>query len=160
MNLTRHFSLAELTVSDTAARDGIAEQFNPPPEIVENLTALANQLEVVRILLGSKPILISSGYRCKALNDRISGSSNTSAHMLGLAADFTCPGFGTPIDICRRIVATSYLEFDQVIYEYGRWVHFGFGGFNGKNRRQALSKFSGDHRYHVGIIEKPEPLAS
>ena len=53
---------------------------------------------------GNKPVLISSGYRSPKLNKAIGGSS-TSAHMSGLAADFSCPGFGTPLAICKELQA-------------------------------------------------------
>jgi len=171
MNLTTNFTLEELTVSQDAARAGIAEQFDPPEEILNNLHKLASSLEVVRALLGSVPILVSSGYRCPALEriltkadfahwcaNRSLPVDDTSwalylagkAHPLGLAADFTAPRFGTPIDVCRRVATTTHLEFDQVIFEYGRWCHFGVGP---GTRRQALSKFAGDSVYHVGILE-------
>lgn len=150
MKLTTHFSLDELTVSETAARLGIfPEQFDPPPEIVANLAKLAGQLEILRAILGSNKILVSSGYRCPRLNAATEGSSKTSAHMLGLAADFIVPGFGPPLVVCRRVVDTKHFEFDQVIFEYGRWCHLGVGP---GDRRQALSKFAGDKTYYPGII--------
>ena len=61
MNLSAHFTLAELTVSDAAARLDID---NTPNEVITgNLRKLAITLEQVRELLG-KPIRINSGYRC------------------------------------------------------------------------------------------------
>ena len=72
----------------------------PPPEIVENLKRLAAGLETVRALLGA-PLEISSGYRCAALNEAV-GGSGASQHLLGLAVDFACPGFGTPLEVARR----------------------------------------------------------
>lgn len=152
MRLTTHFWLDELLKSDTAARLGIAEQFDPPAAIIENLTTLAKQLEVVRAILGSTPILISSGYRCERVNDAVPGSSRESAHLQGLAADFIAPSFDTPAAICRRLNTARNLEFDQVIYEYGRWVHF---GLRPQMRKQVLSKFVGDPVYHAGVLEIP-----
>jgi hypothetical protein len=150
--LSINFTLEELLVSQKAAREGFTEQFEPPPDIVSNLTRLAGHLEIVRAILGSVPLIVTSGYRCQRVNDAVAGSSRTSAHMLGLAADFTAPRFGTPIEVCRRLAQTQKLEFDQVIYEYESWCHFAVGP---GDRRQLLSKFSGDPQYHPGIIVRP-----
>ncbi|OWY35310.1 D-Ala-D-Ala carboxypeptidase family metallohydrolase [Herbaspirillum aquaticum] len=136
--LTDHFSLSEMTVSETAARKGIDN--TPSPAIIKNLTRTAQLLERVRVLLGSKPILVSSGYRSPALNAAV-GGSKTSAHMQGLAADFICPGFGTPLAICQRLDSLG-VEFDQLIQE-GAWVHIGLAAEGIKPRRQVLTaKFS------------------
>lgn len=132
--LTDHFSLAEMTASETAARKGIDN--TPSPAIIKNLTRTAQLLERVRVLLGSKPILVSSGYRSPALNAAV-GGSKTSAHMQGLAADFICPGFGTPLAICQRLDSLG-MEFDQLIQE-GNWVHIGLAAEGIKPRRQVLT---------------------
>lgn len=123
MNLTEHFTLEELTASDTAARLGIDN--TPGPVERANLVVLANKLEVVRLILGA-PLIISSGYRCLALNRKLR-SDDTSAHVQGLGADFTCPGFGTPLEIALRLASRrDEIGFDQLIHEFGRWVHVGF----------------------------------
>lgn len=131
--LTPHVTLEEMTASQTAAREGID---NTPTDhvILANLKKTAELLEQVRTLLGSKPIIISSGYRCLELNTKI-GSSSTSAHVQGQAADFTCPGFGTPYQICKAI-ASSNIQFDQLIYEFASWVHI---AWSPANRRQLLT---------------------
>lgn len=146
--LTDHFSLAELTASETAARRGIDN--TPSPEIVKNLIRTVQLLERVRVLLGSKAILVSSGYRSPALNAAV-GGSKTSAHMQGLAADFICPGFGTPLAVCQRLESLG-LEFDQLIQE-GTWVHIGLAAEGVKPRRQVLTaKFSaGITSYRSGL---------
>ncbi len=117
--LTPHFSLAELTRSHVALRGGIDN--TPPPERLPALRYLAEQLEVIRTLLGGVPLHITSGYRCPALN-RAVGGSRRSRHMLGLAADFVAPEFGTPLEIARHLVQQGK-AFDQLIHE-GHWVHF------------------------------------
>ena len=96
-----HFSLDELTFSETAARKGIDN--TPSDDVLDNLYKTAMEMENVRELLNNYPILISSGYRCLALNELL-GSKPTSAHIRGLSCDFTCPKFGDPDDI----VAVSY----------------------------------------------------
>ncbi|MGF6697603.1 zinc D-Ala-D-Ala carboxypeptidase [Paraburkholderia sp. MM5496-R1] len=132
--LTDHFSLAELTQSETAARRRIDN--TPSPAVVEHLTRTAQTLEQVRTLLGSRPVLVSSGYRSPALNAAVGGAAN-SAHMTGLAADFICPGFGSPLEICRKIAASS-IAFDQLIQE-GTWAHIGLPPAGTKARQQILT---------------------
>lgn len=128
--LSPHFSLAELTQSDTAARRGLDN--TPPPAVLAALRRTALGLEGVRTLLAA-PILISSGYRSPALNTVVGGQPG-SQHCKGEAADFTSPGFGTPTAIVARIVGSG-LVFDQIILEFGRWVHISFSDIP---RRQAL----------------------
>lgn len=116
--LSPHFRLSELTLSQAAVRHGVGN--TPNPEQLANLRRTAAMLEQLRTLLGNKPIVISSGFRSAAVNSLVGGSLK-SAHLSGLAADLTCPSFGTPLQVCRAIVASG-LAFDQLIYE-GTWVH-------------------------------------
>jgi hypothetical protein len=119
VNLSLHFTLEELTLSDTAERLGIPN--DPPPWVVENLRRLAKVLEQVRQHLGGA-IIVRSGYRCPELNAAVNGSKN-SAHTKGLAADFVAPSYGTPRE-CAIAISRNGVEFDQLIAE-GRWVHLG-----------------------------------
>ncbi|WP_104655098.1 D-Ala-D-Ala carboxypeptidase family metallohydrolase [Ralstonia insidiosa] len=134
MNLTDHFTLDEMVASQTAARRGIDN--TPTPDIINNLTKTAQALERVRVLLGSRPITVSSGYRSPDLNRAVGGAAN-SAHLRGLAADFICPAYGNPLSICKAIAASN-IDFDQVIQE-GTWVHLGLAVAGQKNRRQLLT---------------------
>lgn len=118
MKLSAHFTLEELTFSQTASRAGIDN--SPSADVMANLKGLASFLEVIRQKINS-PVVVSSGYRSPKLNKRVGGSS-TSAHMAGRAADITAPSFGTPRELAELIVALD-LEFDQVILEFERWVH-------------------------------------
>lgn len=144
MKLSEHFSLEELTHSEIATRRGLDN--TPPADVQEHLTELARSLELVRALLG-KPMLVSSGYRAPAVNEAVGGSSH-SAHCLGYAADFICPGFGTPQAVAKAI-RDSGIPFDQVIYE-GTWVHF---SIDPRQRRQTLTAHFGGGRatYTEGI---------
>jgi hypothetical protein len=82
-------------------------------------------MEKVRTILGDKPILISSGYRSPQVNAAVGGSVN-SQHMSGMAVDFSCPGFGTPLAICKELEPhMKELGIDQLIHEYDTWVHLG-----------------------------------
>lgn len=134
MNLTPHFTLAELTASETAERNGIDN--TPDALSLQNLTRLADFLEQVKALLGGKPVMISSGYRSLPVN-RAVGSKDTSQHTIGCAADFKIPGM-TPDEICRKIIASG-LPFDQVIREFDRWTHISIPStVDTAPRRQAL----------------------
>jgi hypothetical protein len=148
-----NFSLDELTASQEATRHNINN--TPSAKVVENLRMLAVLLEQVRELVGGGAIRISSGYRSLMLNRHI-GSNDTSAHVRGYAADFTCPTFGKPIEVAKEI-AGSNLKFDQLILEgvsqskpEGVWVHI---SCDPDNRRQLLTaKFKGGKAFYtVGI---------
>lgn len=139
MKLTPNFLLEEFTVSDTAERAGIRNY--PDPESAAHLFTLSSALEKVRFLLG-KPIKILSGYRCEQLERLLCSKdfaawcgrrglqANASswqlyfagkAHPKGYAADFICPGFGSPLEVVRML-RNSNLKWDQLIQE-GSWVH-------------------------------------
>jgi zinc D-Ala-D-Ala carboxypeptidase len=126
--LTEHFTLEELTHSDTANSCGI-DNTCPTSDIEANLLRVATVLEEIRTLCGNHPVIVSSGYRCDALNDEVGGAEN-SAHRYGLGADITIPEFGTPTDICNEIMPyLDELQIDQLIDETDsqghRWVHVG-----------------------------------
>lgn len=132
MQLTQHFSLEEMTITQVRGVDN-----TPPPEIAAHLVLIAAALEKVRTMLGDKPILVNSGYRSAEVNARVGGVPN-SAHLYGYAADFICPSFGKPIDICRMIAWSdpTVFSFDQLIEE-GTWVHL---SVDPKMRREVLTK--------------------
>jgi zinc D-Ala-D-Ala carboxypeptidase len=118
MNLSPNFTLAELTASETAARNGLDN--TPGPIAYQNLVRLANFLEEVKKVLGGKPIMINSAYRGPEVNAHVGGSKN-SQHMVGCAADIKVPGM-TPDQICKAIIA-SELQYDQLIREFDSWTH-------------------------------------
>ena len=151
--LTPHFTLEELCFSQEAVRAGIDN--TPSPEVVANLLRLAKMLEKVRALL-KKPIHISSGYRSPTLNARIGGSTK-SAHMDGRAADFICPEFGTPYVVAKKIAAAR-LGYDQMIHEYGRWVHIAVPRANERADRELLSIFE-PGKYLAGLTQLNEGRA-
>ena len=113
--MTPHFTLAELTVTDHRSLDN-----TPDPVALANLQRLAEFLEKVKELLRFKPIMVTSAYRSKAVNDAV-GSKNTSQHRLGCAADIRVPGM-TPDAVVRAVLA-SRLPYDQIIREYDAWTH-------------------------------------
>jgi len=127
MNLSPHFTLDELTHTDHREIDN-----TPTQDEISNLQQLANFLEEVKTVLCGKPIMISSGFRCKALNDAV-GSKDTSQHRTGFAADFRVPGM-TPDEVVRAVVASG-IGYDQIIREFDRWTHI---SVSDKPRKQAL----------------------
>jgi hypothetical protein len=131
MNLSEHFTLEELTHTDH-------RQFDNTPNDAEmaNLVRLANFLEEVKTVLGGKPVMINSAFRCKQVNDAV-GSKDTSQHRIGCAADIRVPGM-TPDQVVKAVIAAG-LEYDQIIREFDRWTHVSIPNKSeDKPRRQAL----------------------
>ncbi|MEG3144205.1 D-Ala-D-Ala carboxypeptidase family metallohydrolase [Sphingomonas sp. RT2P30] len=125
--LSRHFTLEELTRSDTADAHHIAN--TPLPAHRANMTAfLAPGLEQVREIVGNVPVNVHDAYRCPAVNKMVGGTP-TSAHPLGFAADIDVPG-QTPLATARLIAAAmkaGKIKIDQLILESGRGtVHVSF----------------------------------
>ena len=133
MNLSKNFTLDELTASQTAARKGLDN--TPNATEVANLVRVAALLEEVRALL-NKPILINSGFRSKAVNDAV-GSRDTSQHRIGCAADIRVPGM-TPREVVEACIAAN-IGYDQIIEEFGSWTHISVPDSPARPpRRQAL----------------------
>jgi hypothetical protein len=134
--LTDHFTLDEFVASQTAARMGISNI--PSGQELANVQRTAETMEKVRTILGSRPVLISSGYRSPEVNRAVGGASS-SAHLSGLAVDFTVPGFGDPIEICHALTPhMGELQIDQLIHEFDSWVHLGLTT-SGAPRMMALT---------------------
>jgi hypothetical protein len=120
--MSSNFTLEEFLHSDTANQIGASNY--PSWEIVDNLRRLADTMERIRAELGGHAVTINSGYRSPPVNDAVGGATN-SAHLYGLACDFTVAGFGTPADVVEAIRPhLAALEIDQLIYEV-TWVHLG-----------------------------------
>lgn len=129
MNLSTHFTLEELTITDHR------ELENTPNETeLANLKRLAEFLETVKTVLGGKPIMVNSAFRSKAVNDAV-GSKDTSQHRIGCAADIRVPGL-TPDEVVKAIIASG-IGYDQVIREFDRWTHISIPNA-GAPRKQAL----------------------
>ena len=111
MNLSKNFSLSELTKSETAIRKDIDN--TPSNEVLSNLTTLCNMvLQKVRDSHGV--VTITSGYRSPELNKAIGGST-TSDHCKGCAADFEVPGLDNKQ---LALWIEDNLIFKQLIYLY------------------------------------------
>lgn len=118
--MTPHFSLAEFTSSDTAARLGIDNSL--PDELREAAHRTLEMMERIRFHIDA-PVIITSGYRCEALNKAI-GSKPGSDHTMALAVDFKAPKAGTPYQIAKSLAPViSIIGIGQLILEFGTWVH-------------------------------------
>ena len=123
MQLTKHFTLAELTNSSKARSLGLDN--TPAPELVPRLVRTAEMLERIRETLGV-PVIVTSGYRAAAVN-RAVGGVTSSDHMQGHAADIVAPRYGTATQIARTLAPlVSVLGIGQIILEGVKgkqWVH-------------------------------------
>jgi zinc D-Ala-D-Ala carboxypeptidase len=126
VKLSEHFTLAEFIDSDTAARHAIDNSL--PATLLPMAARTCEMLERIRahlMQLAGKPIplIVTSGYRCQALNAAI-GSSPASDHVLAMAADFKAPLFGSAFQVAKALAPhVEGLEIGQLIHEFGAWVH-------------------------------------
>ncbi len=123
MQLTQHFTLAELTASSKARQLGLDN--TPPPEIVPRLVLTAEMLERIRSTLGV-PVIVTSGYRNRQVNEAVGGVTS-SDHTQGHAADIQAPSYGTPTQIAHCLAPlVSVLGIGQLALEGKKgkqWVH-------------------------------------
>jgi hypothetical protein len=146
-----HFSLQEVTHSQTAERLGIPNIL--PDSLYPVIAKTALGMEKVRAVLGNRAISIDSWYRSPGLNTAL-GSRSTSQHIKGEAVDFICPSFGSALVICKKLIEYSNLvRFDQLILEH-TWVHISWNSNpDGVQRNQVLSLLS-NGGYSSGLTDK------
>ena len=153
MNLTKNFTLSEMTKSETALRHGMD---NTPGEAeIENLKRLAEKvLQPVRDHYG-KGVKVNSGYRAPEVNAKV-GGSKTSDHCKGQAADIEIPGVANA-DLAKWI--TENLDFTQVILEFytpgipdSGWVHVSYDPQNLKKQVLTATKQNGKTVYLPGLV--------
>ena len=116
MRISKNFTLAELTKSNTATRLGICN--TTAKEGIHKLRLLATELlQPLRNAVG--PLRVTSGYRYESLNKAI-GGSNKSQHTKCEAVDlqFVKRGRMDNMRIFNAIIS-QVLEFDQCILEFG-----------------------------------------
>ena len=123
----QHFTIQELTASATAER--LAIDNTPPRAAQQMLTVLVEQLlDPIRRRYGA-PIIVTSGYRCPALNTAVGGVAN-SHHIIGCAADITAGSIERNRALFALIIemqAAHTIRFTQVIAEKGyRWLHISY----------------------------------
>ena len=158
LKISQNFYLSELLKSETAVRFGINN--TPSKEHKQHLIESTIYLwQPTRDLL-KFPMIVSSGYRSRLLNNKV-GGSNTSAHSHGYAIDFDCPSFGSTRQIASFLVnefKARGIAFDQIILEYpdshSSWIHLGYKQPNtNKQRNQVLTavKVNGITKYISGL---------
>jgi hypothetical protein len=146
MNLSAHFTLEEATYSETAIRNHIDNQ--PSALQLQNMKVAAEHLELVREVTG--PIRVNSWLRLPAVNEAV-GGSKISSHMDGWAIDCSSSAH-TPYELCQ-LVKKAGIKFDQMIHEYGRWMHISFAP---EMRQQELTIFKPEGKYKPGILTEAE----
>jgi len=130
----KYFTISEFVRSETAEKRGIDNKL--PKEFLPNVQSLIDKvLDPLREAYG-KPIIVTSGYRCPALNNAVRGSA-TSQHMSGQATDITA-GSRKENKRLFYLIQELGIDFDQLIDEKGfSWVHVSYR--EGNNRKQILS---------------------
>ena len=127
-SIMKHFSISELTASATALREGID---NRPSKCAYHLLhVLVEQLlDPIREAWGG-PIIVTSGYRCKQLNELV-GGTKYSHHILGCAADIVTGGNKADhrrlFKLIQQMHEEGRIKFTQLILEDdGRWIHISY----------------------------------
>ena len=146
MKLSKNFSLAELTKSQTATRMGLDN--NPSMDEQENLRLLCERvLQPVRDHF-NHVVTISSAYRSPALCQAI-GSSVDSQHAKGMAADFEI--FGTPNNEVFNWIKGNLL-YDQMILEFWNsdepnsgWLHVSYNPESSENIKENLRAYKDEN---------------
>ena len=124
MNLSKNFTLSELTYSNSADAYNIE---NTPGRLeLENLKKLCNEvLQPIRDKYG-KSIYVNSGYRSPKVN-RLVGGSTSSQHTKGEAADITVgskEGNKKLFDLIVQMIENKEIKVGQLIDEYNyKWIH-------------------------------------
>lgn len=127
MKLTENFTLEELIYSDTANKYKINN--TPSIEVIQNLQRLCKEvLQPIRNEYGY-PIIVTSGYRCKELNDKLKGSK-TSQHLKGEAVDIKCNHTTKAqlFNLIKKMIDNKKIKVGQLIWESGtvrepNWIH-------------------------------------
>lgn len=149
MNITRNFTWEESQVTSTGLPNAPTTD-----EQRRRIVHTAYEMEIVRAILGRKPVRINSWFRGPAVNKKVGGSP-TSEHSLGAAVDFTCPGYGTPFEVCKAILANAHIvQFNQLIWERkgnSAWVHISFPPPGQLGKKEVLSLLNG--KYTKGLVQ-------
>ena len=140
----KHFTIGELTRSDTARKKGIDN--TPDDGVVRNLTSLVDDcLDPLREAYG-KPISVNSGYRCPELNRAVGGSAKSS-HMDGRAADITGGSTGENQRLWN-IMVEKRIPFTKMIAEDGfRWLHVSYDRRDVARRKMLGVRDGGGWKY-------------
>ena len=123
----KYFTISELTASATAQREGIDNR--PTESAYHLLHVLVEQLlDPIREAWG-EPIVVSSGYRCKELNEFIGGAKH-SHHLIGCAADLIAGNRADHrrlFELIQQMQREGKIRFTQLIAEEDfRWLHISY----------------------------------
>ena len=123
----KYFTISELTASATAQREGIDNR--PTESAYHLLHVLVEQLlDPIREAWG-EPIVVSSGYRCKELNELIGGAKH-SHHLIGCAADLIAGNRADHrrlFELIQQMQREGKIRFTQLIAEEDfRWLHISY----------------------------------
>lgn len=136
MKLSKNFTLEEF-VTSAEAKVRCIDNYPSENHIASMKNLCINVLEKIR--LKYSPIIISSGYRSKTLNEAVSGSKS-SQHSKGEAVDIVIPK--VDIEEVYQWIKQSGIIVDQCIQEFGRWIHVSFSTTNRQQFLRALKKGS------------------
>ena len=133
VQITPHFNSAEFR-----CKCGNEHEFEVNDELVK-------KLEKLYAALNCSKIIVTSGYRCARLNRALKGSSPTSSHLIGFAADLV-PSNGDIAGFKRFAVKwlkENNIKFDQCLCETNgkgkQWVHLGLYNQRHQQRKQILN---------------------
>lgn len=127
----KFFTIRELIKSETANKLNINNVPNDP-EVLDNLDYTMDRLDEIRAAYG-KPIIINSGFRCKALNNAVGGVKD-SYHQSGLAVDIRWDS-----DLLNFLI--NNCQFDKLIREHSRtatWIHLQFKRERNEERNKII----------------------
>ena len=131
MKLSNNFYLDEFIISQVAERHGYRNE--PNEKQIKNLRLLCvNVLQPLREII-DVPIFINSGFRSFDLNAAVGGRFN-SQHLEGKAADFNVHSLDL-VDVFNIVL--QKLSFDQLIFEFGKWIHVSWNGE--LNRKEVMT---------------------
>ena len=141
MNNSKYFKLDEFIESDTARKNNIDN--TPNESVKENIKSVMFVMDEIRTYV-NKPIRITSGFRCNALNEKVGGVAN-SIHKTGLACDFTFDNIReNQMKEIAIYVKDNIKEFDQlIIYPDRNFIHFNLRD----NPRNMLLESLGKGKY-------------
>lgn len=150
--ISKHFSYDEVTITSHK------EIPNTPSLVVlDTIVQTAQHMEAIREYLGF-PVIVSSWYRSPPLCVAI-GSKATSQHTRGEAVDWTCPGYGSPLDIARVLSIPKNLKrfgIDQLILEQRgdtAWLHTSFAISPARVPRYQVLTLLASGGYATGLTD-------
>ena len=134
-----YFTLKEFERSSVADKYNIDNTI--PKELVPHIEELIDFLNPIREVWG-KPIVVTSGYRCKELNKKV-GGVDSSAHTIGYGVDLQSGDFRVFSNFIKSYFqAHPEIKFDQVIIEKSgksQWIHIGLYNKDNKQRGQLFN---------------------